>query len=161
MRSPLRLVAEPAPTDDLAFELAAVRQATHDLVEQVAALQSRLRKGDPLPGSVTARQLGRERALRFAHLPAAAAEEPGWSILLLLVEHDGSARRVAVSAACQIDGVAPTTALRHVAILVSLGLVERQADRGDRRRCWLALTAAARLALNGYLAAVARARGSA
>jgi DNA-binding MarR family transcriptional regulator len=73
----------------------------------------------------------RARDAAFGPMP-----EPQWRILLDLAA-DGDCD---ISSACIASGAAMTTALRHIQLLESAGLVARHPDQFDRRRWWLSLT---------------------
>ena len=66
--------------------------------------------------------------------------EPAWDMLLDLYVAACSDRRVAISSACIAAAVPATTALRHIKILEQAGLVARQPDSADGRRCFVILT---------------------
>lgn len=63
--------------------------------------------------------------------------DPAWDMLLDLLVAAEEGRRVSVTGLCHASGVPTTTALRHVDRLDALGLIERTADPGDRRRFWV------------------------
>lgn len=66
--------------------------------------------------------------------------EPAWDILLDLFVMQHLHCNVSVNSACIAAAVAPTTALRHLARLEALGLVESTDDPMDRRRRFLRLS---------------------
>ena len=77
--------------------------------------------------------------------------EPAWDILLDLYIAGGRSESVSVSSACVAACVPPTTALRYLARLEQLGLVERTADKTDKRRVLVTLTRPARITIERYL----------
>lgn len=62
------------------------------------------------------------------------------NILLDLAQARVDGRSISVTSACLASGVAPTTALRHVQLLVNAGLVVRVPHAGDARSILLHLT---------------------
>lgn len=66
--------------------------------------------------------------------------EPAWDMLLELFVARIEGRRVTVKSACVASGVPQTTALRHLALLVSRGLIERRRHPADSRSTHVALT---------------------
>lgn len=93
-----------------------------------------------------AKRILRERYIRARHFPH--LDEPAWLMLVdLAAEPD---RHVSVTSACLASFVPATTALRHIGILESMGLVDRAPDPEDRRRVWLRLTTLARELLDRF-----------
>jgi len=78
--------------------------------------------------------------------------EPAWDILLDLFAAASEGSRISVSSACIAAAVPATTALRWLAALEARDLIERTSDPGDGRRCYLALTDAARRSMELWLA---------
>jgi DNA-binding MarR family transcriptional regulator len=88
-----------------------------------------------------AKRLYRERRQREeAFAPFDLFGEPAWDLLLDLFIAGEERRAISVSSACIAAVVPPTTALRWIAALHERGLITRDADPDDRRRCLLALT---------------------
>lgn len=65
--------------------------------------------------------------------------DPAWNILLDLLLAAIEHRRVAVSSACIVAGVATTTALRLINRMVEDGVLVRVPDSNDGRRHFLAI----------------------
>ena len=79
--------------------------------------------------------------------------EPAWDILLDLYICDKQGRRVSVTAACLGAGVPETTALRWLKQLERQGLLLREADRRDGRRCFVRLSELGYAKMTAYLQA--------
>ena len=90
-----------------------------------------------------------ERKLREHHFPGLG--EPAWNMLVDLALARMERRKVSVTSACFASYSPVTTALRHVDILLSLGLIERQPDPEDGRRRSLILTDTAAATLDAML----------
>ena len=84
------------------------------------------------------RRLLAERARREKLFPGVT--EAAWTILLDLWLQSAEGQRVSVTSACYASRVPATSALRHISILTSRGLVCRAPDLSDQRRTWLELT---------------------
>ena len=72
--------------------------------------------------------------------------------------------RVSVSSLCIAAAVPPTTALRWITNMTEAGLLQREADPGDRRRAFIVLTPKAGRAMREYFNAlgnISLARGTA
>ncbi|MDT9598967.1 winged helix DNA-binding protein [Sphingosinicella rhizophila] len=74
--------------------------------------------------------------------------DPSWDILLdlFIAQHEG--QNVSVSSACIAASVPSTTALRHIAHLVEIGLVVRRPHPRDSRSTFLELTEKGRTRMN-------------
>lgn len=79
-----------------------------------------------------------ERKARERHFPGLG--EPAWIMLVDLALAKLERRHVSVTSACIASYAAATTALRHIDILLALGLIERLPDPEDARRWWLVVT---------------------
>lgn len=101
------------------------------------------------------RRLIAERRQRERYFDAALFGEPAWDILLDLALATAEDRKVYVTSCCIASGAPWTTGLRYIALLTDAGLVERQPDPGDGRRCYLSLTETGRDAMDAYLAQTA------
>jgi len=99
----------------------------------------------------------RVRRMRDAFFGPDLFADPAWDMLLDLFAAGLEDAQVSVSSLCIAAAVPPTTALRWIGILSDRRLIERRPDPQDRRRAFLVLTAAAEVAMRGYLAAVRRA----
>ena len=80
------------------------------------------------------------RCLRSKFLPAELFAEPAWDILLDLYQWALRKRQVSVSSLAIASNVPPTTALRYMDVLVTLGLVSRQKSAHDGRVIFIQLT---------------------
>ena len=98
-----------------------------------------------------ARSLYRNRRRRDGLFPPGLFGEPAWDIWLDLFADDAEGREVAVSSACVAAAVPKTTALRYIARLEAIGLVERRPVPGDRRRAIVGLTATGRTRVHAVL----------
>jgi DNA-binding response OmpR family regulator len=77
--------------------------------------------------------------------------DPAWNILLDLLLASLEGRKVAVSSACIVAGVATTTALRLVNRMVDDGVLVRIPDSKDGRRHFLGIEPSVEAALKSYL----------
>lgn len=115
-----------------------------DDLTQLEHILSRLKgraAARPQPVAIDAEQwfaLRRRRDAIFQGLNLFS--EPAWDILLCLRIADGKGRRETVGSVSIAAGCPLTTASRHVAELVRLGLVAREEDATDARRIYLSLT---------------------
>ena len=66
--------------------------------------------------------------------------DPAWDMLLDLFASKQRMERVSVSSLCYASGVPATTALRHIERLEAHGMIEREGDSEDARRCWVEAT---------------------
>lgn len=82
--------------------------------------------------------------------------DPAWNILLDLLLASIENRRVAVSSACIVAGVATTTALRLINRMVEDGVLVRVPDINDGRRHFLAIEPSIEAALKSYLIDLSR-----
>ena len=76
--------------------------------------------------------------------------DPAWDMLLELYAASLTERRMTVSRLAERSGVPLTTALRWIATLEEEELIDREADRFDRRRIFLCLTDKGRSAMSAY-----------
>jgi len=93
----------------------------------------------------------RARRLRETHFNADLFADPAWDMLLDLYVEKCRGTRTSVTSLCIASGVPPTTALRWIASLTNLGIIEREEDRRDRRRAFLQLSSVAERAMTRYL----------
>lgn len=77
--------------------------------------------------------------------------EPTWDMILDLYIADREGRRVDVSGLCLASGVAPTTALRYVDLLVGDGLIAKVGDADDGRRSFVNISGTLRDAIDEWL----------
>ena len=71
------------------------------------------------------------RRLRHRFFPESLFGEPGWDMLLELLQAEIEGRQATVSNLCEAAGVVGTVALRWVNILEDRGLVRRRPDPGN------------------------------
>ncbi len=93
------------------------------------------------------------RAMRRSFVSDELFSEPGWNILLDLYVNRVSGVLVSVTSACVASDVPPTTALRWLKHLESIGLVFMRDSRSDARRRWVQLTEIACDRIERYLIA--------
>lgn len=74
------------------------------------------------------------------NLGISTLNNPDWNILLDLYICYLRRQMPSVSSSCLASGVPPTTALRHIAILVDRGRIVRIKDTIDRRKAFLKLS---------------------
>jgi len=77
--------------------------------------------------------------------------EPAWDILLSLATLDPARPEAPVLSIGYAAEVAPTTALRYIALLEAAGLVERTTNPEDRRSVLVRLTEAGRVEVQRML----------
>ena len=77
--------------------------------------------------------------------------EPTWDMILDLYVTYREGRRVDVSGLCLASGVAPTTALRYVELLVDDGLIAKIDDAEDGRRSFVTISDTLRDAIEEWL----------
>ena len=143
-----------------------------DEVSRIAATLARLSSGpgsppralEPIPaGEVpplsveTVRNVIRARRLRSRYFPEELFADPGWDMLLDLLQAEIAQLRVPVSSLCIAAAVPATTALRWLKTMVSQGLFIRRADPHDGRRVFVELAPETSHALRRYFAEVGQA----
>ena len=79
--------------------------------------------------------------------------DPAWDMILELALATLLHRRVAVKALCIASRVPPTTALRHISVLVEKGIFRRKSDECDGRRSFVYLSDEAIKLVARYFAA--------
>lgn len=84
--------------------------------------------------SDAAELLLRARQKRDAIFGAELFEDPAWNIMLDLYTSTLNGKTVTVSDLCVASGTSPTTALRRIGVLATMGLINRVPDATDRRR---------------------------
>ena len=107
-------------------------------------------KGKPLDAALVKKLIRAEYA-RARAIGGKILGDPAWNILLDLLLASLEGRRVAVSSACIVAGVATTTALRLVNRMVDDGVLMRLPDDNDGRRHFLAIAPEVEDALKNYL----------
>ena len=83
----------------------------------------------------------KERSIRTDFLPFnSIVGEPCWDMLLDLTVARIKGVRVSISSACIASGTPPTTAIRWLAYLQQIELIERSVDEFDRRRSFVSIS---------------------
>lgn len=114
-------------------------------------------RSTPVPGTLSklerAEWLYSSRRRRNRHFPGSEAifAEPAFDLLLSLFIHGERGRPVSVSSAALAAAVRPTSALRWIATLIDMGLVERGGDPDGPHGSNVRLSAAGRAAVVSYL----------
>ena len=106
----------------------------------------------PLPDPRLVRRIIRQRQLRARFFDGDLFADPAWDILLDLAAARAEHKRVSVTSLCIASGVPPTTALRWIAQLTDIGLLQRIEDDTDRRRAFITLSDRAADAMARYFA---------
>lgn len=114
----------------------------------------------PLPDPRLIRKILRQRQQRARFFEAELFADPAWDMLLDLTAARAEHKRVSVTSLCIASGVPPTTALRWIGQMTTLGLFQRIEDTADRRRAFIALSDSAADGMAGYFAAVGLADGA-
>ena len=96
------------------------------------------------------RRVIRARRLRSRFFDRELFADPVWEMLLELLQAEIDQHRVPVSSLCAASGVPSTTALRWIATMTNVGLLQRRADRHDGRRVFVELTVSASRAMRLY-----------
>lgn len=86
------------------------------------------------------RALLRARRGRCVYFDSGLFADPAWDMMLDLLAARLERRAVSVSSLCLASGVAQTTALRWIGLLVSRGLIVRRRDCSDGRRVLVTLS---------------------
>jgi hypothetical protein len=135
------------------------------LSQEVSRIATSLeRLSDPLPGHGAAespaldvgsvRRMINVRKRRGNYLPGELLCEPGWNMLLDLLDAELSKRQVSVTSVCGASGVPQTTALRCVQLMVDHRYLVRHKDKSDGRRVYLELAPEISGALRRYIVEV-------
>ena len=103
------------------------------------------------PDAALLRKLIRAESTRAMAIGGKALGDPAWNILLDLILASLEDRKVAVSSACIVAGVATTTALRLITRMVDDGVLMRVPDENDGRRHFLAIEPTVEQALKSYI----------
>ena len=77
--------------------------------------------------------------------------EAVWDIFLDLYIAEAEAKRISVTSMCIGSGVAPTTALRYMTVLIDAGWLVREEDEIDNRRAFVKLSRSAKAHMDGYV----------
>jgi len=158
----ITLLCDPRPAD-LAAAIAQTLVAPADPVARVlpaAVADQRSEYGLPAePVQVAAadvRKAIRARRLRSRPFPDVLFEDPAWDMLLDLYAAHLERAQVSVSSLCIAAAVPPSTALRWISKMTEDGLFVREPDPFDRRRAFMALSAASLDRMNRYFATLAQ-----
>ena len=100
------------------------------------------------------RTIIRHRQMRARFFKGALFSDPAWDMLLDLTAAQIEQAQVSVTSLCIASGVADTTALRWINVLVEEGLFKRVNDETDKRRVFIELTPKATRAVSGYFEAL-------
>lgn len=165
--------AMPIGLADVASDRNAERlRQLSDEVSRIAATLARLSAGpgsspralEPVPAAEvpplsveTVRNVIRARRLRSRYFPEELFADPGWDMLLDLLQAEIAQLRVPVSSLCIAAAVPATTALRWLKTMVSQGIFIRRADPHDGRRVFVELAPETSHALRRYFAEVGQA----
>jgi DNA-binding MarR family transcriptional regulator len=157
-----------------AFDIASDKNAERlrqlsDEVSRIAATLARLSTGPGVTAQTpdratvgaappltadTVRNVIRARRLRMRYFSQELFADPGWDMLLDLLQAEIAQLRVPVSSLCIAAAVPATTALRWLKTLVVQGLFIRRADPHDGRRVFVELAPETSQALRRYFADV-------
>ncbi len=102
------------------------------------------------------RKLIRAEYVRSRVIGGKMMGDPAWNILLDLLLASLEGRKVSVSSACIVSGVATTTGLRLVNRMVDDGILVRIPDSNDGRRHFLGIDPTVEIALKSYLSDLAQ-----
>lgn len=124
--------------------------------ELSAGLKALAQKAERIDANlVSARELVRHlrtlRRLRSKHLPGGLFSDPAWDMLIELKYVEITGEKISVSSLGSTTEITPTTCLRHIERLISLGLISRSPDPRDGRRFFVQLTSEGSASLDRYL----------
>lgn len=105
---------------------------------------------------VLAQEQYEHRRQRASVFPGAIFGEPAWDMLLDLYMSEKRGERISVSAACIGSACPPTTALRWIKELETIGFISREKDGADARRTFLYLTQNAYERMTTYFASISQ-----
>ncbi len=98
-----------------------------------------------------ARRVARSRRIRDQIFGPSLCINPPWNILLELFVATEEGRSITIKSACVAAGVPQSTALRHIAHLIEIGLCVRTQHPSDARSAHLKLTRAAHAQMVDFL----------
>jgi hypothetical protein len=98
-----------------------------------------------------ARRVSRTRRIRDRVFGPNLCVNPPWNILLELFVSAEEGRNITIKSACVAAGVPQSTALRHIAHLIEIGLCVRTQHPNDARSAHLKLTRAAHRQMIDFL----------
>ena len=133
-------------SNDFNNQVAASAEVTAQLQPALQQFQERSRYAELI--AIRRGLLARQQRGRFFNPKLFA--DPAWDMLLELYAASLTQRRMTVSRLAERACVPMTTALRWIATLEQEELIDREADRLDRRRIFLALTDKGQRAMSGY-----------
>lgn len=107
-----------------------------------------------LPKAQVIRRLIKQRRLRERYFKPGLFSDPAWDMLLDLAAATVERKPVSVTSLCIASSAPSSTALRYLGDLIKVGLIERVADKTDRRRVFVILTSAGLSALSDYFSAI-------
>ena len=149
---------------DLVTEIASRRGlGPSDAIESLAELALPSGSAQERDEAFTTELVGRIHRIRMKRNTLVGAQlfrDPAWDMLLeLFVAHQRS-KKLSVSSLCYSSGVPLTTALRQLRRLEAHGLVVREGDGEDTRRCYVeptpraleAVAAVATMLIDNFLA---------
>lgn len=99
----------------------------------------------------TAENIILARAKRRKYLRSSLFIEPDWDMLLDLYVAGLRDRTIAVTSLCIAANAPPTTALRHISVMVQHGEIIRVPDPEDRRRAYLKLSDETRVRITAWI----------
>ena len=148
----LRQVIDELEDDNFALDYAASPRAP---LPPAKLRGARIRETEALKPALVrkAQQLIKARASRERFFPSELFGEPAWNILLDLYVCKAHGQRITVTSSCISSCVPPTTALRYIQLLGSMGFVTRSASTVDQRATYLELTSEAEALMDKFLRA--------
>ncbi|GGC26428.1 hypothetical protein GCM10011371_12520 [Novosphingobium marinum] len=145
---------------DIRRKLSEIAGQLQDLIAQIGPAEPVSAPSRPATDRyllARARELYGARRFRKEHFPEDLFAEPAWDILLDLYIATLEKRRISVTSACIGADVPPTTGLRWLQLLEKRGLVARETDERDLRRCFVKLSKEGLRQMDAYLAQSAKA----
>lgn len=140
----LQLIAEPTPTAILVVRhlrnLADRLEVEAGFANRAVPAATRGAGAERQDYLLKIREVIGERADRRKIFGNSFVDDPAWAIMLDLFEAHHLQRSRSIKSACLASGVPATTALRHLAMMEDIGLIERRQDQRDKRRILIVLT---------------------
>ncbi|MDQ0251078.1 exosome complex RNA-binding protein Rrp42 (RNase PH superfamily) [Sphingomonas kyeonggiensis] len=129
--------------------------ALHKIASEISTLAFRVSENgqedlEQISAVSRAKKMAKEKRARSQFFSEKICGEPAWDIMLDLFVAKANGMNVSVSSACIGSGVAPTTALRWIAMLEDNNIIFRKFDPEDQRRSFLELTESANDRMNRY-----------
>jgi hypothetical protein len=157
------MAAEASPVDSVASQLSAMSSEMQRITALFETNTSAKETGgyhygrnDIEVDATLVKKLIRAEHSRSRVIGGKLLGDPAWNILLDLLLAALERRKVAVSSACIVAGVATTTALRLVNRMVEDGVLLRMPDENDGRRDFLQIRPDVQAALISYLLDLSR-----